>query len=321
MKLVLENKIKKIAIYISLSVIIILTFTSIYYYLIDTYAYFIFNILLLAINIILLYILIKVKTQNIITLFITSYSLFGYLNVIYFEKIFTSYLYFIPLIISVKIIYSNKKFYLYLSILICLFLFIPIIRNWIKEQFDIDWYYLFLKNEIITNSIIDIVSATLLSIGPYLFLKELKKKGLRYNSIIKKERDDKIKKIHFLCNLIENPEYENEQEKLFFRIKNIIEKEMLYQDYKYDLIMLSKRLNIRKKEIIAALNYHEAGIDFDEILDFYRYKTVKKAFDKGLQVNTSLKEIYTAAGFKYKSKFIVVFKYFEGTSPEILMQN
>ncbi len=323
MKLVLENKIKKIAIYICQSVITFLIFTSIYYYQIDIYAYCIFNIILLVINIFLLYFVIKVKTQNSIVLFITSYSLFAYLNVIYFEKVFTSYLYFIPLIISVRIIYSKRKFYQYVFILICLFLFIPIIRNWIKEQLNIDWHYLYSKNEIITNSIIDIVSATLLSIAPYLFLKELKNEGLlnKHLANANQNRDDIIDKLIFINKVNENPEYENKIEKLFFDIKRIIEKEMIYKDYKYDIAMLSKKLQVQKKDITAAINYHETGLDFDEILDFYRYKTVKKAFDEGLHTKTSIKEIYKAAGFKYESKFIAVFNYFEGTKPDAYIQS
>ncbi len=324
MVIILEDKFKIISFYLCLSIVLILSSFCIYNLITRMYFWALFYFIIVVLNIIVFYLFTKTTLHISINIFFVFYTFLAYINVVFCYEIFPSaYFYFIPLIIGFKSNYDPRLFYSYLLFLIVILFSVPFSYGFMKQIIQYEWYFLPSKDDLIFNYVLDFVFASSIAMIIFSFSKELKKEKLEqkyfYNIVNKSTRDQKLKKLQFICDLVENPEYENKLEKLFFVIKKVIEKEMVYQDYKYDILMLSKRLNIGKKDIINALNYHEARLDFDEILDFYRYKKVKKAFDESLHTKISIKEIYKAAGFKYKSKFIAVFTYFEGMSPEEFM--
>lgn len=106
-----------------------------------------------------------------------------------------------------------------------------------------------------------------------------------------------------------------EEIKLYFRLKNLLDKEKLYLDPGLSLKDMADRLHTNTKYLSQVVNHH-AGMNFQQFVNKYRIKDAKAKIASKEFNNLTLYGIALQCGFKNKSTFYKVFKEATGITPK-----
>ncbi len=105
-----------------------------------------------------------------------------------------------------------------------------------------------------------------------------------------------------------------EEMKLYFELRDLMEKEALYLNSELTLRMVADKLNTNTKYLSQVVNHH-AGINFQNFLNTYRIKAAKARICSDQYKNLTLYGIARQCGFRNKSTFYKVFKDIVGMTP------
>ena len=106
-----------------------------------------------------------------------------------------------------------------------------------------------------------------------------------------------------------------EEVKLYFRLKDLIEKEKLYLDASLNLKMVADMLNTNTKYLSQVVN-HLSGRNFQYFVNTYRVEEAKLKLVSQDYQNLTLYGIALQCGFKNKSTFYKVFKEITSFTPK-----
>jgi PAS domain S-box-containing protein len=105
-----------------------------------------------------------------------------------------------------------------------------------------------------------------------------------------------------------------EELKLYFNMKQAIEKELLFLNPHLSLRDVADRLSTNTKYLSQVVN-HNANCNFQQFINQYRVKEVKERIKDPNLNNLTLFGIARQCGFKNKSTFYKVFKEVTGLTP------
>jgi PAS domain S-box-containing protein len=112
-----------------------------------------------------------------------------------------------------------------------------------------------------------------------------------------------------------------EEVKLYFKLKDLLQKEKLYLDPNLSLKNVADRLATNTKYLSQVVNNH-SGKNFQYFINSYRVAEAKKQIMDSDNNNLTLYGIALQCGFKNKSTFYKVFKEITGQTPrEFQKQN
>ena len=112
-----------------------------------------------------------------------------------------------------------------------------------------------------------------------------------------------------------------EEFKLYFRLKDLLQKEELYLDPNLTLKNVADRLATNTKYLSQVVNHH-SGKNFQHFINNYRVAESKNQILNKDNNNLTLYGIALQCGFKNKSTFYKVFKEITGMTPrEFQKQN
>jgi PAS domain S-box-containing protein len=112
-----------------------------------------------------------------------------------------------------------------------------------------------------------------------------------------------------------------EEVKLYFKLKDLLQKEKLYLDPNLSLKNVADRLATNTKYLSQVVNNH-SGKNFQYFINSYRVSEAKKQIMDSDNNNLTLYGIALQCGFKNKSTFYKVFKEITGQTPrEFQKQN
>lgn len=106
-----------------------------------------------------------------------------------------------------------------------------------------------------------------------------------------------------------------EEVKLYFRLKDLIEKDKLYLDASLNLKMVADMLNTNTKYLSQVVN-HLSGRNFQFFVNAYRVEEAKTKLVNQDYQNLTLYGIALQCGFKNKSTFYKVFKEITSFTPK-----
>ena len=101
----------------------------------------------------------------------------------------------------------------------------------------------------------------------------------------------------------------------FEEVSKIIEKDKLYLEGSLNLRMLSKKVNIKERELSKLIKTHTHK-NFYHFVNQFRVKEFKKLVTSPKATQLSLLGLAQEAGFSSKSTFYTVFKNMEGVTPK-----
>ncbi|HMQ50175.1 MAG TPA: PAS domain-containing protein [Saprospiraceae bacterium] len=107
--------------------------------------------------------------------------------------------------------------------------------------------------------------------------------------------------------------------KLFFRFKNLLEKENWYSMPDFSLKMAADKLQTNTKYLSQVVNIH-SNVNFQTFVNTYRVKEAKKRMLDGDHDNLTLFGIARQCGFHNKSTFYKVFKEITGHTPRYFLK-
>jgi len=110
-----------------------------------------------------------------------------------------------------------------------------------------------------------------------------------------------------------------EEVKLYFKLKDLLQKDNLYLDPHLSLRDVADRLGTNTKYLSQVVNHH-SGNNFQYFINNYRVAEVKKQIARQENGNLTLYGIALACGFKNKSTFYKVFKEITGQTPRQYQQ-
>lgn len=110
-----------------------------------------------------------------------------------------------------------------------------------------------------------------------------------------------------------------EEVKLFFRLKNLMEKEKIYLDPNLSLREVADKLHTNTKYLSQVVNHH-ASCNFQAFINTYRVKEAQEKITSGQFGNFTLFGIALQCGFKNKSTFYKVFREVSGQTPRVYIQ-
>jgi PAS domain S-box-containing protein len=105
-----------------------------------------------------------------------------------------------------------------------------------------------------------------------------------------------------------------EEVKLYFKLKDLLQKEKLYLDPNLSLKDVADRLATNTKYLSQVVNNH-SGKNFQHFINNYRVAEAKKQIMDANNNNLTLYGIALECGFKNKSTFYKVFKEITGQTP------
>ncbi len=105
-----------------------------------------------------------------------------------------------------------------------------------------------------------------------------------------------------------------EEVKLYFRLKDLMQKEELYLDPNLTLKTVADRLATNTKYLSQVVNHH-SGSNFQYFINNYRVSESKRQITDDTNHNLTLYGIALQCGFKNKSTFYKVFKEITGMTP------
>lgn len=106
-----------------------------------------------------------------------------------------------------------------------------------------------------------------------------------------------------------------EEMKLYFQLRDLVEKEALYLDPDLTLRMVAEKLRTNTKYLSQVVNHH-AGVNFQRFLNAYRIEAAKDSICSDQYEKLTLYGIARQCGFRNKSTFYKVFKEIVGTTPK-----
>ena len=110
-----------------------------------------------------------------------------------------------------------------------------------------------------------------------------------------------------------------EEMKLYFRLKDLVEKEKLFLDSNLTLKALADKLNTNTKYLSQVVN-HYSGTNFQQLINSYRIQEVKRKIRDGESAHLTLYGLSIQCGFKNKSTFYKVFKEVTNQTPKEYLQ-
>lgn len=111
-----------------------------------------------------------------------------------------------------------------------------------------------------------------------------------------------------------------EEIKLYFELKELVEKEKLYLNSSLTLKDIADRLNTNTKYLSQVINHH-IGSNFQTFVNGYRIQEVKEKILDDKYKNLTLFGIALQCGFKNKSTFYKVFRDKVGMTPKAYLKN
>ncbi len=105
-----------------------------------------------------------------------------------------------------------------------------------------------------------------------------------------------------------------EEVKLYFKLKDLMQKEELFFDPHLTLKTVADRLATNTKYLSQVVNHH-SGNNFQHFINNYRVEEAKRQIADSTNNNLTLYGIAVQCGFKNKSTFYKVFKEITGMPP------
>lgn len=111
-----------------------------------------------------------------------------------------------------------------------------------------------------------------------------------------------------------------EEIKLYFQLKELVERERLYLDSGLTLKEVADRLHTNTKYLSQVVNHH-VGTNFQTFINQYRVKETKQKMQDPEYNNLTLFGIALQCGFKNKSTFYKVFRDTVGITPKAYLKS
>ena len=221
-----------------------------------------------------------------------------------------TYLFFIPLLIFVSILYKKKTTTLY-GLLFIIFIFFS---KSIAVYFNISKPRIIsedLKEIDLYNNLFIIVLIIFFSVFIIYYKKQFKKIQNNYEFYL--ESSDETK------NSINILQEHHKFEKIYKEIITVLSRDKVFQDPNFSKSKLAELIKTNETYISKALNLH-GDKNFKSLINEYRIEQVLDDLNGRKYEKFTIEHIYREAGFTQQSTFNRVFKEFTSKTPSLFIE-
>ncbi|WP_265427534.1 helix-turn-helix domain-containing protein [Chryseobacterium sp. YIM B08800] len=235
-----------------------------------------------------------------------------YVMLAFWDSSVASFCWLLPIPLGANIFFNQKVAYYYTFYTLLIIVIGYILANSLNLNFPKHN----LKEVINTDTIL--IVSNILVVAMLVYYKDkIRKLETSYHS----EYELETEKIVIKEFTQKNNDVDNKGlEKIFSKIEESMNENMFFKDIKFNLSMLSVAININSNYISKAIRF-KGYPNFNNYLNIYRIKYVKKLLTEVDFQKKTLMYVYTEAGFSNQSTFNRVFKQIEGITPSEYFQN